>query len=45
MVVREVQGKRDNTFIIILDIDKVFSSDELALVQVRQAEVLEIEAQ
>ncbi len=26
-------GKRDNTFIIILDIDKVFSTDELALVQ------------
>ena len=26
-------GKRDDRFIIILDIDKVFSSDELALVQ------------
>lgn len=26
-------GKRDNQFIIILDIDKVFSTDELALVQ------------
>jgi purine-binding chemotaxis protein CheW len=26
-------GKRDDSFIIILDIDKVFSSDELALVQ------------
>jgi len=26
-------GKRDNNFIIILDIDKVFSVDELALVQ------------
>ena len=26
-------GKRDGEFIIILDIDKVFSSDELALVQ------------
>jgi hypothetical protein len=24
-------GKRDNHFIIILDIDKVFSSDELAM--------------
>jgi purine-binding chemotaxis protein CheW len=31
-------GKRDNTFVIILDIDKVFSTDELALVQVEQAE-------
>ena len=26
-------GKRDDSFIIILDIDKVFSSDELSLVQ------------
>jgi purine-binding chemotaxis protein CheW len=26
-------GKRDDRFIIILDIDKVFSSDELAMVQ------------
>ena len=26
-------GKRDGQFIIILDIDKVFSSDELALTQ------------
>ncbi len=26
-------GKRDDTFIIILDLDKVFSSDELALVE------------
>lgn len=26
-------GKRDDQFIIILDIDKVFSSDELAIVQ------------
>ena len=26
-------GKRDDSFIIILDIDKVFSSDEVALVQ------------
>ncbi len=26
-------GKQNETFIIILDIDKVFSSDELALVQ------------
>jgi hypothetical protein len=24
-------GKRDNHFIIILDIDKVFSADELAM--------------
>ncbi len=31
-------GKRDNTFVIILDIDKVFSTDELALVQAKQAE-------
>jgi len=31
-------GKRDNTFIIILDIDKVFSADELALVQATQTE-------
>jgi purine-binding chemotaxis protein CheW len=31
-------GKRDNTFVIILDIDKVFSIDELALVQAKQAE-------
>jgi purine-binding chemotaxis protein CheW len=29
-------GKRDERFIIILDIDKVFSSDELALVQATQ---------
>ena len=26
-------GKRDNRFIILLDIDKIFSTDELALVQ------------
>jgi purine-binding chemotaxis protein CheW len=26
-------GKRDSTFIIILDVDKIFSTDELALVQ------------
>ncbi len=31
-------GKRDNAFVIILDIDKVFSVDELALVQAKQAE-------
>jgi purine-binding chemotaxis protein CheW len=31
-------GKRDNTFVIILDIDKVFSVDELALVQAKQEE-------
>ncbi len=31
-------GKRDTAFIIILDIDKVFSTDELALVQAKQAE-------
>ncbi|HEX9021617.1 MAG TPA: chemotaxis protein CheW, partial [Nitrospirota bacterium] len=29
-------GKRDNNFIIILDIDKVFSVNELALVQATQ---------
>jgi purine-binding chemotaxis protein CheW len=29
-------GKRDERFIIILDIDKVFSSDELAMVQATQ---------
>ncbi|MHB8844744.1 MAG: chemotaxis protein CheW [Nitrospirota bacterium] len=31
-------GKRDEHFIIILDIDRVFSSDELALVHARQPE-------
>ncbi len=31
-------GKRDNSFVIILDIDKVFSTDELAMVQRKQAE-------
>jgi purine-binding chemotaxis protein CheW len=31
-------GKRDSKFIIILDIDKVFSTSELALVQATQAE-------
>ena len=31
-------GKRDNTFVIILDIDKVFSIDELALVQTAEKE-------
>ena len=30
-------GKRDNKFIILLDIDKIFSTDELALVQTGQA--------
>jgi purine-binding chemotaxis protein CheW len=30
-------GKRDDRFIIILDIDKVFSSDELALVKQDEA--------
>ncbi len=30
-------GKRNNAFIIILDIDRVFSSSELALVQTAQA--------
>ncbi len=29
-------GKRDSRFIIILDIDKIFSTDELALVQATQ---------
>ncbi len=31
-------GKRDNKFIIILNIDKVFSTDELALVQSSRVE-------
>jgi purine-binding chemotaxis protein CheW len=31
-------GKRDEHFLIILDIDKVFSADELALVQPHQQE-------
>ena len=31
-------GKRNSAFIIILDIDKVFSTDELALVQAGQEE-------
>ena len=31
-------GKRDGNFIIILDIDRVFSESELALVQASQAE-------
>ncbi len=31
-------GKRDDTFVIILDIDKVFSADELAIVQAKQTE-------
>jgi purine-binding chemotaxis protein CheW len=33
-------GKRDNKFIIILDIDKVFSTDELALVQGTQEDAM-----
>ena len=33
-------GKRDNTFVIILDIDKVFSIDELALVQETQEKAI-----
>jgi purine-binding chemotaxis protein CheW len=33
-------GKRDDRFIIILDIDKVFSSDELALVKQEQTTVV-----
>lgn len=33
-------GKRDNDFIIILDIDKVFSTSELAQVQTAQTETL-----
>ena len=32
-------GKRDERFIIILDVDKVFSSDELSIIQTDQAEV------
>jgi purine-binding chemotaxis protein CheW len=31
-------GKRDNKFVIILDIDKIFSTDELAMVQAGQEE-------
>ena len=31
-------GKRDERFVILLDIDKVFSTDELALVQTKQAD-------
>lgn len=31
-------GKRDSTFIIILDVDKIFSTEELALVQATQAD-------
>ena len=31
-------GKRDNKFVIILDIDKIFSTDELALVQADENE-------
>jgi len=34
-------GKRDGNFIIILDVDKVFSTDELALVQSAQNEMPE----
>ncbi len=33
-------GKRDEHFVILLDIDKVFSTDELALVQTKQEEAL-----
>ena len=33
-------GKRDDRFIIILDIDKVFSVDELAVVQGSQAQTM-----
>jgi purine-binding chemotaxis protein CheW len=35
-------GKRDEHFIIILDIDKVFSADELSLVQAHQPEAATI---
>jgi purine-binding chemotaxis protein CheW len=31
-------GKRDSRFIIILDIDKIFSTDELAMVQQTQTD-------
>jgi purine-binding chemotaxis protein CheW len=31
-------GKRDNAFVIILDIDKVFSTDELAMAQISRTE-------
>ncbi len=34
-------GKRDNQFIIILDIDKVFSADELAISQDQDSEMAE----
>ena len=34
-------GKRDDSFIIILDIDKVFSADEIALVQDAETAVQE----
>jgi len=37
-------GKRDNRFVIILDIDKIFSTDELAMVQAGQAEAPASEA-
>ncbi len=33
-------GKRDDRFIILLDIDRVFSTDELALVQAAPGDVL-----
>jgi purine-binding chemotaxis protein CheW len=33
-------GKKDNTFVILLDIDKVFSTVELVLVAEQQAEAL-----
>ena len=32
-------GRRDDRFIIILDVDKVFSSDELSIIQTNQAKV------
>jgi purine-binding chemotaxis protein CheW len=32
-------GKRDDRFIIILDVDEVFSTDELSIIQTNQAKV------
>jgi purine-binding chemotaxis protein CheW len=37
-------GKQDERFIIILDIDKVFSVDELDLIQAKQEEVVRQES-
>jgi purine-binding chemotaxis protein CheW len=37
-------GKKDSTFVILLDIDKVFSTDELALVQAAPKEAASVES-